>query len=69
MIETSTIFLPSRTGVIIDAIGVSIWIFVIGRSRHTSYASSMLISRSRLRNELVLVSFDRISESLCWTSG
>jgi hypothetical protein len=29
----------------------------------------MLISRSRLRNVLVLVSFERISDSLCWTSG
>src|SRR5262245_1259412 len=29
----------------------------------------MLISRSRLRKVLVLVSFDRISDSLCCTSG
>ena len=54
---------------IIDAIGVSIATFVVGISRHTSYASSMLISRSRSRNLLVLVSFERISVSLCWTSG
>jgi hypothetical protein len=65
MIETSTVFLPSRIGAIIGAIGVSIGASVVGKSRHTSYARSMLISRSRLRNELVLVSFDRISDSLC----
>ena len=54
-----------RHPLIIGAIGVSIGTSVVGRSRHTSYARSMLISRSRLRKVLVLVSFDRISESLC----
>ena len=44
-------------------------IIVVGMSRHTSYASSILISRSRLRNVLVEVSLFRISVSLCCTSG
>src|SRR5882724_3171986 len=68
-IEMSTIFLPSSFGAIIDAIGVSIFTAVVGKSRHTSYASSMLISRRRFRKVLVLVSFERISVSLCWTRG
>src|SRR5436305_1305874 len=68
-IEISTIFLPSSFGAIIVAIGVSILTAVVGKSRHTSYASSKLISRSRFRNVLVLVSFERISVSLCWTRG
>ena len=65
MIETSTVFLPSRIGAMTGAIGVSIGTSVVGKSRHTSYARSMLISRSRFRKVLVLVSFERISESLC----
>ena len=52
-------------GAIVGAIGVSIWIFVVGKSRQTSYARSMVISRSSARNLLVLDSLSRISVSLC----